>query len=130
MLVFEQKISAVFPFKIFEQIQRDITISVQRMNQVIEEVREGLAIADNTYASFNKIIQSVKLVSSQIDQMAAATQKNSARSQQVTASFEGLLSADNALVLAVIAKHLPESQKRRAINHGIILAYSRENCFS
>ena len=37
--------------------------------------------------------------------------------------LEGLLSADNALVLAVIAKHLPEDQKRRAINYGIIVAF-------
>lgn len=34
-----------------------------------------------------------------------------------------MLSADNALVLAVIAKHLPEEQKKRAINYGIILAF-------
>lgn len=37
--------------------------------------------------------------------------------------LEGLLSADNALVLAVIAKHLPEEQKKRAINYGILLAF-------
>ncbi|TGB05274.1 TerC family protein [Halobacillus salinus] len=37
--------------------------------------------------------------------------------------LEGLLSADNALVLAVIAKHLPEDQKKRAINYGIIIAF-------
>ncbi len=37
--------------------------------------------------------------------------------------LEGLLSADNALVLAVIAKHLPEDQKKRAINYGILLAF-------
>lgn len=37
--------------------------------------------------------------------------------------LEGLLSADNALVLAVIAKHLPEEQKKRAINYGIIMAF-------
>ena len=37
--------------------------------------------------------------------------------------LEGLLSADNALVLAVIAKHLPENEKRRAINYGIIMAF-------
>lgn len=37
--------------------------------------------------------------------------------------LEGLLSADNALVLAVFAKHLPEEQKKRAINYGIILAF-------
>lgn len=38
--------------------------------------------------------------------------------------LEGLLSADNALVLAVIAKHLPEDQKKRAINYGIIMAFA------
>ncbi|WP_347548544.1 TerC family protein [Pseudalkalibacillus hwajinpoensis] len=37
--------------------------------------------------------------------------------------LEGLLSADNALVLAVIAKHLPEDEKRKAINYGIIMAF-------
>ncbi|WP_088006602.1 TerC family protein [Indiicoccus explosivorum] len=41
----------------------------------------------------------------------------------VLIGLEGLLSADNALVLAVIAKHLPEDQKKRAINYGIILAF-------
>lgn len=33
--------------------------------------------------------------------------------------LEGILSADNALVIAVIAKHLPEEQKKKAINYGI-----------
>lgn len=37
--------------------------------------------------------------------------------------LEGILSADNALVLAVIAKHLPDSQKKKAINYGIIMAF-------
>lgn len=37
--------------------------------------------------------------------------------------LEGLLSADNALVLAVIAKNLPDEQKKKAINYGIIMAF-------
>lgn len=37
--------------------------------------------------------------------------------------LEGLLSADNALVLAIIAKHLPENQKKKAINYGIVMAF-------
>ncbi|MEK5441323.1 MULTISPECIES: TerC family protein [unclassified Fredinandcohnia] len=37
--------------------------------------------------------------------------------------LEGLLSADNALVLAIIAKHLPEEQKKKAINYGILMAF-------
>ncbi|MCU9612606.1 TerC family protein [Caldibacillus lycopersici] len=42
----------------------------------------------------------------------------------VLIGLEGLLSADNALVLAVIAKHLPEDEKKKAINYGIILAFA------
>ncbi|UOQ87493.1 TerC family protein [Gracilibacillus salinarum] len=41
----------------------------------------------------------------------------------VLIGLEGLLSADNALVLAVIAKHLPDDQKKKAINYGIIMAF-------
>lgn len=37
--------------------------------------------------------------------------------------LEGLLSADNALVLAVLAKHLPEGQQNKAINIGLIFAF-------
>lgn len=37
--------------------------------------------------------------------------------------LEGILSADNALVLAVIAKHLPDKQKKKAINYGILMAF-------
>ncbi|MFD2762213.1 TerC family protein [Lentibacillus juripiscarius] len=37
--------------------------------------------------------------------------------------LEGLLSADNALVLAVMAKHLPGDQKKRAIDLGIYMAF-------
>ena len=40
----------------------------------------------------------------------------------VLIALEGLLSADNALVLAVLAKHLPEKQQKKAINLGLILA--------
>lgn len=37
--------------------------------------------------------------------------------------LEGILSADNALVMAVIAKHLPDRDKKRAINYGILGAF-------
>ncbi|KGP72792.1 TerC family protein [Pontibacillus yanchengensis] len=38
--------------------------------------------------------------------------------------LEGLLSADNALVLAIIAKHLPKEEKERAIKYGIFMAFA------
>lgn len=37
--------------------------------------------------------------------------------------IEGLLSADNALVLAVLVKHLPKEQQKKALLYGIIGAY-------
>lgn len=37
--------------------------------------------------------------------------------------IEGLLSADNALVLAVLVKHLPEKQRKKALLYGLIGAY-------
>src|SRR5512135_854112 len=33
--------------------------------------------------------------------------------------LEGLLSADNALVLAVMVRHLPREERRRALRYGI-----------
>jgi YkoY family integral membrane protein len=37
--------------------------------------------------------------------------------------LEGLLSSDNALVLAVMVRHLPSSQRRKALFYGLIGAY-------
>ncbi|MFM7591967.1 MAG: TerC family protein [Isosphaeraceae bacterium] len=37
--------------------------------------------------------------------------------------LEGLLSADNALVLAVLVRHLPKDQQKRALRYGIIGAF-------
>lgn len=37
--------------------------------------------------------------------------------------LEGLLSADNALVLAVMVRHLPKDQQKRALRYGIIGAF-------
>jgi YkoY family integral membrane protein len=37
--------------------------------------------------------------------------------------LEGLLSADNALVLAVMVRHLPKAQQKKALFYGIIGAY-------
>lgn len=37
--------------------------------------------------------------------------------------IEGLLSADNALVLAVLVKHLPDKQRKKALMYGMFGAY-------
>ncbi|MGJ7921826.1 TerC family protein [Neobacillus sp. LXY-4] len=38
--------------------------------------------------------------------------------------LEGLLSADNALVLAVMVKHLPENKRKKALFYGLLGAYT------
>lgn len=37
--------------------------------------------------------------------------------------LEGLLSADNALVLAILAKHLPKEKQKKAIDIGLLFAF-------
>ena len=37
--------------------------------------------------------------------------------------LEGLLSADNALVLAVMVRHLPKPQQKRALRYGMLGAF-------
>ncbi|GGE71093.1 TerC family protein [Priestia taiwanensis] len=41
----------------------------------------------------------------------------------VLVALEGLLSADNALVLAIMVKHLPEEQKKKALFYGLMGAF-------
>src|ERR1700735_4131423 len=38
--------------------------------------------------------------------------------------LEGLLSADNALVLAVMVRHLPKVQQKRALRYGLLGAFA------
>ena len=38
--------------------------------------------------------------------------------------LEGLLSSDNALVLAVMVKHLPPKQRKKALFYGLLGAYT------
>lgn len=37
--------------------------------------------------------------------------------------LEGILSVDNALVLAILAKHLPKEQQRKALTYGLVGAF-------
>jgi predicted tellurium resistance membrane protein TerC len=38
-------------------------------------------------------------------------------------ALEGLLAADNALVLAIMVKHLPEQERRKALFYGLAGAF-------
>ncbi len=41
----------------------------------------------------------------------------------VLVGLEGLLSADNALVLAVMVKHLPQEEQKKALFYGLLGAF-------
>lgn len=41
----------------------------------------------------------------------------------VLVALEGLLAADNALVLAIMVKHLPEKERKRALFYGLAGAF-------
>lgn len=43
--------------------------------------------------------------------------------------LEGLLSADNALVLALLVRHLPEQQQRKALLYGLVGAFTLRGLF-
>src|SRR5690625_8033824 len=41
----------------------------------------------------------------------------------VLIGLEGLVAADNALVLAIMVKHLPEKQRKKALFYGLLGAF-------
>ena len=41
----------------------------------------------------------------------------------VLVGLEGILAADNALVLAIMVRHLPEEQRKKALFYGLVGAF-------
>src|SRR5690625_7922012 len=41
----------------------------------------------------------------------------------ILVGLEGLLAADNALVLAIMVRHLPEKERRKALFYGLVGAF-------
>ncbi|XJZ25888.1 TerC family protein [Bacillota bacterium Lsc_1132] len=68
----------------------------------------------NTYAEFFQLDMWVKVLSDPVSWGLIGT----------LIILEGLLSADNALVLAVMVKHLPGKKRRKALFYGLLGAYS------
>lgn len=74
------------------------------------EIIEGIL---NTYAAFFDWQMWVEVLSNPVSWGLIGT----------LVIMEGLLSADNALVLAVMVKHLPEKQRKKALFYGLLGAY-------
>nr|WP_144928650.1 methyl-accepting chemotaxis protein [Paenibacillus bovis] len=73
-------------------IQNDTYTSVNSMNQVINEVREGLTIVEETGLIFGKINSSIDKVASQIKQISFSAEEVSAAAEQTSASIQEIAS--------------------------------------
>lgn len=68
-------------------IQQDMVLSISSMNEVIQNVEQGMAVANETKVSFDEILTAANEVSTQVDSIAATAQQMSAGSEQVMSSF-------------------------------------------
>ena len=70
------------------QIQKDTGGAVESMNRGTEEVEKGKALADKAGASLKEIIQGAEKVVDVITRVAAASEEQSATSEQISKSLE------------------------------------------
>jgi methyl-accepting chemotaxis protein len=75
---------------LIDEMQQDMSQSIQTMGRVKEEVRSGLQIANETERRFNDIVMSTGQISQQIEELASITQEISASVQEVSVSGENV----------------------------------------
>ncbi|MFD2214572.1 methyl-accepting chemotaxis protein [Metabacillus endolithicus] len=73
--------------QLISSIQYEMISSLKGMGQVTQDVNDGLELANRTQGNFFEIIESTKLVSEQIDQMAATAQEISVVTAEAAVSF-------------------------------------------
>lgn len=69
-------------------IQKDSQSSVQSMNTIEKEVSEGLHVMEQTGASFQDILEAIKGVSKQVEEVYSTSEQISASTEEVSASAE------------------------------------------
>lgn len=74
--------------RLIENIQHDTNSAVAVMNQGTEEVKIGMNVVYEAEKGFNKILQLVEQVTSQIQEASAASEEMSASVEEVYASIE------------------------------------------
>lgn len=75
---------------LIKEIQQDMVRSNQSMNQVQEEVKQGLVIVEKTEMNFKEILEYMERASEQITEMAATAEQMSASSEEVSATVAGI----------------------------------------
>ncbi|WP_096437946.1 methyl-accepting chemotaxis protein [Alteribacter populi] len=92
-------------------IQEDTNTSVDSMNQIMNEVRGGLDIVQETGEIFGKIQTSIDGVANQIKEISFSTREVTAASEQASASFQEMTSfAETATDHAVNVANASEEQ--------------------
>ncbi|AIQ54426.1 methyl-accepting chemotaxis protein [Paenibacillus sp. FSL R7-0331] len=76
--------------ELIHQMENGMHQSVQVMAQMIDEVQSGLQIANDTENNFREILVTNGRITSQIEEMAAASEQMSAGIQQITASVTSI----------------------------------------
>ncbi|WP_027417611.1 methyl-accepting chemotaxis protein [Aneurinibacillus terranovensis] len=82
----ESNISAKQIVELIQEIQRDTQRSVQAMSHVKNEVQVGMDVAYESEEKFNLILDSMKQITQQIQEISATAQHISAGSKQVASS--------------------------------------------
>ncbi|MGC5324750.1 methyl-accepting chemotaxis protein [Brevibacillus sp. SYSU BS000544] len=74
--------------KLIEEIKNDTEYSIEAMESVAREVREGVQIVHEAGEAFNRIFQAAKDVDEQTQDVSATSEQMSASSQQVVATVQ------------------------------------------
>lgn len=76
---------------LIKTIQEDMTQSSQSIEQVSVDVKEGLAIVNQTKETFKEILEFMGNLTGQINDMAATSEEISASTQEVSATVSGII---------------------------------------
>ncbi len=76
---------------LIKTIQEDMTQSSQSIEQVSVDVKEGLAIVNQTKETFKEILEFMSNLTGQINDMAATSEEISASTQEVYATVSGMI---------------------------------------
>ncbi|MFT9846391.1 methyl-accepting chemotaxis protein [Aneurinibacillus sp. REN35] len=72
--------------QLIHQVQEDTKLSMDSMNEGIEEVKTGIAFIHEVGSSFQRIVHSMQEMATQAQEASAISEEMSASSQEVTAS--------------------------------------------
>lgn len=73
-----------------KEIQEYMQLSINSMDQVNQDVKNGLGIVGKTQESFKEILHSTEKMGEQIEEMAATTEQISASTQEAAATVTGI----------------------------------------